>query len=280
MAGESGLYAEVAFNRRPLPLDIHDHPEIEVGLVLSGEEHVEFNDWHLDCGPGEVWLCGLQEPHGFAKPAGTTNVVMLFQPEFIGEELLGEVPWLTLFAVPPAQRPRASSREVRRRVLGIGQVLRSEIQEARPAWESAVRLELLRLLLELTRDWDLSRLSETPGHVRVSTLARVMPAVNLVHSLPWRRVQVGEAAGACGLSPSRFQGWFRRVMGVSFAAFCLRARLSYAVHQMLNTDRSLASIAGEAGFADDSHLHRHFVRRYACTPAQYRQRGRAARTRK
>ena len=276
LVGARGLYAEAIFTELPLPLDIHLHSEVEVGLVLAGEERIEFSDHQLTCRPGDVWLCGTREPHGFAKSAGTRNLVLLFAPEFIGEELVGEVPWLTLFSVPPAQRPQVTSPEMRRRVLAIGQVLRGEIEQARPNWQSAVRLELLRLLIELHRGWDLSRLPRTPGPVRLSSLARLMPALNLVHSLPWRRVEVTEAAAACRLSGSRFQDLFRHTMGVSFGAFGLRARLSYATHRLLNTDRSVAAIAAEAGFVDDSHLHRVFVKQYACTPAQYRERRKAA----
>lgn len=275
VTGATGLYTEVVFNPRPLPLDIHLHLEIEVGLVLSGEEWIEFSDHRLTCKPGDVWLIGIQEPHGFAKPAGTRNVVVLFTPEFIGEELLGEVPWLTLFAVPPADRPRVNSPEMRKRVLAIGQLLRREIEENRAGWQSVVRLELVHLLIELHRGWDVASLPEAPGPVRLSSLARLSPALNLVHSQLWRKVGVAEAAAACGLSPSRFQSVFRRAMGVSFGASCLRARLSFSAHRLLHTDRSVAAVAGEAGFADDSHLHRLFVKHYGCTPAQYRGRRKA-----
>jgi AraC-like DNA-binding protein len=41
---------------------------------------------------------------------------------------------------------------------------------------------------------------------------------------------------------------------------------------MLNTDRTTAAIAADAGFADASHLHRQFVQQFACTPAEYRER--------
>jgi AraC-like DNA-binding protein len=40
---------------------------------------------------------------------------------------------------------------------------------------------------------------------------------------------------------------------------------------MLNTDKTIAAIASEAGFADGSHLNRCFLKVYNCTPAKYRE---------
>jgi len=271
--GTSPLWVAATTFDRPSQLDIHVHPGVEVGLVLAGREEIHFSDFVVLCGTGGVWLCNTWEPHGWRIASPSTEIVVLiFAPEFVGEEMLGDLPWLTPFTVPPDQRPRVSSPQLRGKVLGIGHVLRGEITQRRASWQAVVRLELLRLLIELSRTWEGAKSVASLGPARVGTLARVMPALNLVHARPWHRVRVPEAAAACGLSISRFHSLFRSTMGVSFGAFCLRARLSFAAHQVLNTDRSVAAIAAQAGFVDDSHLHRHFVKQYACTPTQYRER--------
>ncbi len=268
--GQQPLHAIAGYNDAPLPLDIHVHREVEVGVVLAGEEQIHFSEIVQICRPGDVWLCGSWEPHGWLidRPR-VRNAVLIFQPEFLGEEMLGELPWLTLFAVPPDQRPRVISPETRRRVLAIGQMLRQEIEGQPPDWEALIRIGLLHLLMLLKREWGGKRPAPS-GHVRLSTLARVMPALTLSHSQPWRRVSVATAATACGLSVSHFQSLFHRVVGTSFGQFSLRARLSFAANRVLNTDRSISAIAAEAGFADSSHLHRRFRQQYQRTPRQYR----------
>ncbi len=270
--GDGPLYAIASFNDEPLPLDIHVHRELEVGLVLSGEEQIHFYDEQLTCRPGEVWLCSSWEPHGWRIPhPHVRTVVLIFQPEFLGEEMLGDLPWLTLFSVPPGQRPQLRTAEGQRQALLVGGTLRREIEAQQPDWETLVRLQLLHLLMLLKREWGRDRPAPS-GHVRLGTLARVMPALALTHSTPWRRVSVAEAASACGLSPSHFQSVFRQAMGMGFGQFGLRARLAYAANRLLSTDRSVAAIAAEAGFADDSHLHRHFREQYRVTPKEYRAR--------
>src|SRR4030042_1427006 len=100
---ESRLRAICGWNDGPLPLDIHVHPGLEVGLVLAGEEQVHFAQSVWSCGVGDAWLCGMWEPHGWRVPRpGTRNIGLIFPPEFIGEEIVGNGPGLPPFPVPPA----------------------------------------------------------------------------------------------------------------------------------------------------------------------------------
>lgn len=271
--GLSQLWAVSGYSAEPEPPDIHVHRGLEAGVLLAGVEEVHFSNTVLTCCPGDVWLCNVFEPHGAQLVSGPRrSVVLIFLPGFLGEELVGGLPWLTLFAAPPDARPRATTAELRNRLLSIGQAMRWEIEQKRPHWESVVRLELLRLLIELARSWEAAELPSVSGRALLRGMARLMPALTLVHTVPWRRVSVPEAAAACGLSVSRFHALFRQTMGIGFAHFSLRARLSLAAHRLLNSDRPLETVAAEVGFADKSHLHRRFVEHYGCTPSQFRER--------
>jgi AraC-like DNA-binding protein len=258
--------------------DTHVHPGLEVGVVLGGDQiGVTCGGFAFTVLPGDAWMCNAWEPHATEqRAAGTSSVTVTFLPEFLGEEMLGSIPWLTLFAVPPDQRPRARSDEARGRVLEVGRRLADEVSGNRVWQDSMVRLEVLRLLLELARAWDPRDVPEPNGHVPVAFLARVMPALSLAHSRPWHRVSVAEAAAACGMSVPWFHSVFRRALGVSFTSFCLRARVSFVAHRLANTDRTVVALAGDAGFVDDCHLRRHFARHYGCTPQEFRDRCRTA----
>jgi AraC-like DNA-binding protein len=260
---------------RPTALDIHFHRGLEVGVVLAGEERLHFAGHTQTCRSGDVWLCNAWEPHGWRIAARhTRTVVMVFGPEFLGDVAVCDSPWLTPFAAPPSLRPRASSPELRRQVLGIGRDLRREAMARRPYWEQLVKVYLLRLLVELMRDWDhrdAPGLSTLPG-AEPSELSRLMPALAAVQTCPWRRVGVKEAAAACGLSVSRFRSLFQSVLHISYGRFCMNTRLSYAAHRLVDSENTVSAVAEESGFTDGSHLHRRFVERYACTPVQFRNR--------
>ena len=255
------------------PPSFHIHRGFEVGVLLAGEVEMHFDQVAMLCRPGDVWLSNVYEPHGPSLArAPFRSVVLVFVPDFLGHEMLGELPWPTLFAVAPEQRPRTTSSELRKTVLTLAGLLRREVEERQHGWESAARFGLLYLLLELSRAWPEVDRPEPAGHVHLGALTRLMPAIGLARSLPWRRVGVMEAAESCGLSRSHFQELFRAAMGMSFGSFALRARLSFVAHRVTSTDRPIAAIAREAGFVDGSHLDRRFASHFGCAPKEYRRR--------
>jgi AraC-like DNA-binding protein len=258
----------------PAPLGTDMHQAFEVGVLLSGQEERHFEDTIVSVKPGDMWLCGAWEPHGWrASAAGTRELVLQFLPDFLGEEVFDGISWLSLFSAPPEQRPRLDGEAGRKEALAIAKDLRREMRERRRGWLAAVRLGILRLLLMLTREWDPEDLPGRGYTVRTGNLGKIMPAVRLVHSHPTRRLSLNEAAATCGLSVSQFGYLFRHLMGLSFGKFCMRVRLAYVAQLLLTTNLAVDPIAEAAGFSDASHLHHAFAQVYGSTPARYRTRG-------
>jgi len=248
------------------------HRGLELGVLLRGEQERVFQDFSTTARAGDVWLSAMWEPHAWrAKVPGTQAVVCTFLPEFIGEESLLGVSWLTPFAAAPARRPKVRTPQMRRHMLDIGKELHREVVSRSPGWQSALRIGVLRVLLCLIRQWETPKPREGSGPIYASRLSRVMPVLEMVHADPDRPLSVAEAASVCGLSRSRFTAVFRQTTGLGFAAFRLRARLAFTARRLLTTEDTVARIAAEGGFVDASHLHRAFVKRYGCTPRQFRE---------
>lgn len=271
LSAASPLYVDSNLFHYETPLEIEVHAGIEVGILLAGAEEHQLDDWVCRALPGDVWLTATWEPHGWRVAApNTQDVLVIFLPEFLGEEQLGNLSWLDLFAVPPNQRPRVTTPEMRERIIALGYELRQEVSEQRPGWQTAVRLSLLNLLLTLSREWRPPARSHVRSRLRAASLPRIIPALNLVQSRPARRVSVADAAKACGLGRAQFCLIFQDAMGMSFGRFRRRSRLGYVAELLLSTDLTIGAIAQQAGFADSSHMHRTFVNHYSCTPGEYR----------
>ena len=262
-------YSNIYPAETSVELDIHEG--IEVGVLLEGGKSHYYNDVALQVQPGDVWLSSSWEPHGWRFTApGSRDLVLMFLPEFLGEERLRDLPWLALFAVPPSQRPRVNGPRMREKVLRLGQEMVTELQEQEPGWDCALRLDLLRLLLVLSRDWRPPARLRAHSRLRTRNLQGIVSALELVRSRPAQRVTVAEAAESCGMSRSQFCLVFHRTMGMSFGRFCLHSRLRFAVRMLTSSDLSIEAIAEETGFADGSHLQRTFAKQYGCTPGSYR----------
>jgi AraC-like DNA-binding protein len=270
---ESPIHPILSTHPRPTPLLIDLHDGIEVGIMLRGKQERHYPDVVVELTAGDVWLQPMWEPHGWrAVVPDTENIVLIFLPPFLGEEMLGGISWLSLFAAPPQLRPWVRDHKLRTQALAVGREMAEEISTQPRGWLTAVRIGLIRLLFLLSRYWDPPAQPSEGIQITPSTLSRIMPAIALIQARRPGTVSVEEAAAACGLSRSRFGTIFRQTLGSSFGQFSLRARLGYAAHRLLTTNLSIDAIAQKAGFVDASHFHRTFVKHYGCTPREYRAR--------
>jgi AraC-like DNA-binding protein len=269
-SGEAVCPRVVSFSSpHPVLWGLHEAFEVLVGV--SGQYDARFRRLTLRCRPGDVLLCSSWEPHGIRITTPRAVLLsVLFKPDFLGEEMLGELPWPTLFAALPGDRPKVAGEEMRRQALAVACEMSREVEERHAGWQTALRLGVYRLLFLIGREWTLPARGRTHSALPTPHPARVGPAVKLVQARGGRPVLVEEAAAACHLSPSQFAYVFRHSIGVSFGRFVLRSRLTCAARLLLAGDDSIDAIAQQLQFTDRSHLHHAFQKRYGCTPAQYR----------
>jgi AraC-like DNA-binding protein len=77
-------------------------------------------------------------------------------------------------------------------------------------------------------------------------------------------------AGACGLSVRAFERHFRATYGVSPHGYLRELRIRISCNPLVFSRKSITEIAGESGFADQSHFTREFRRVIGETPHAYR----------
>lgn len=82
-------------------------------------------------------------------------------------------------------------------------------------------------------------------------------------------LRIGALASGQGLSREGFSRRFSRGVGMPPHAYRLAARLNEARRQ-LRAGQAIAAVAADTGFADQSHLGRHFRRLFGVTPGTYR----------
>lgn len=88
-------------------------------------------------------------------------------------------------------------------------------------------------------------------------------------------LSVSEIAEAVTIHPVHLSRTFRRVYGRTISEAILHYRIEYACRRLASDDESLAVIAYDAGFADQSHFTREFKRIMGMTPGKFRKAYRA-----
>jgi AraC-like DNA-binding protein len=91
---------------------------------------------------------------------------------------------------------------------------------------------------------------------------------------PERNVCLDELAAAAGIGKFRLVRLFRERTGLPPHALHIGHRIRVA-RRLLEAGETIAATAAATGFADQSHLHRHFQRSLGLTPGEYRRRFRA-----
>lgn len=105
---------------------------------------------------------------------------------------------------------------------------------------------------------------------RVRTPRWLPTAVELANCGYASRLSLQDVATAVGVHPMHLARQFRRRLGCTFGEFVRRIRLRRALEKLRAGGKSIAEIASESGFADQSHFTRVFVAAMGIPPGAYR----------
>lgn len=84
------------------------------------------------------------------------------------------------------------------------------------------------------------------------------------------KIEVQRLADMMHLSVSQFDRKFKRVLQITPQQYILRVRTNAACQELTNTSKSIAQIAQQCGFYDQSYFTRQFVSQMGMTPTAYR----------
>ena len=126
----------------------------------------------------------------------------------------------------------------------------------------AVDENLLSSLIHVVREHGTERL-------RSSGLSpNVAKALERLNSAPEMPVSLDELAALSGVNRYQFLRGFAREVGITPHAYLIQRRV-LLTRKLLTAGRTPAESAIAAGFADQSHMTRAFVRHFGVTPARY-----------
>jgi len=239
----------------------------------------------VELAPGSVALVPSRTPVSWSWPARISFSVLMLEPAFldrVAQEVFGLEPHHYRLAVSErandaviANIAGVLSREVMRGELG-GRLYAESLA-------NILAVHLLRhyaqcadgRLLEacaLTDEVPSEQVDAESGTRTVSHPRAVAEALRHIHENFARDVSLSDLADAVHLSPFHVARLFKQAVGVSPHQYLIQVRVNNA-RSLLSAgsgERSLAEVASAVGFADQSHLTRHFKRIVGVTPKQFR----------
>ena len=247
------------------------HFAVEVGIVLKGRQVRQFVNHRKEIGPGDVWICGMWEPHGCGVTLVPCEVVVISAlPQFLAASGFEEVPqvsWLAPFTSWTAHRVGTPDK-VKSDVLDLGHRIRDLLLADRAYAALHVRLILYQILLLLHEAHGTRLPRSRAAGSTYELVGRTLERVLSTHEY----VSLQRVAREMKVDRRILGQQFKSVMGTTLGEFSLSWRAYGAARQLAETDLPVKGIAADWGFTDSSHFNRVFVRRYRCTPIEYRRR--------
>jgi len=232
----------------PAGLDLrsHEHGDATLAVVLRGGFAGRYDGVERDCGPMTVIVEPAGSIHANRFGSRQTHVLSLS---------LGDGP-------PPQVSAMARETRITHDAYAASLARSADAELQRP--DELTSLAVDGLALEIV-----ARLARAAGGDELAGWLRA--ACDLVHERFAEPLRLDTVAAEVGVEPDRLARAFRRAYRAPLATYVRRLRVEAAAERLVREpEASIATIAGDVGFADQSHLTRRFVAVMGTTPARYR----------
>ena len=247
------VFAETRY-REGSTVPMHAHESPLLCLVLHGAFEENSRGSRRLLRRGAVLFHPHDEPHAhrFDRPLTQCFSVQL-GPRWLSEASRGE-----------QARFEGPRDDTRGRLAWLAAQLHDEFARDEDACPLVMEGLLLAMLGELTR---------RPEGIERGRPAWLARARDLLEASLRQPLRLPAIAADVGVHPAHLSRSFRRAFGESVSAYVLRRRVELAGAVLdQDADVSLAQVANETGFADQSHLCRSFRRVTGLTPGAWRRR--------
>ena len=256
-----------------IPFNWHRHQELELTLTLNSVGQRYVGDSIETYGDGDLVLLGSNLPHTWMSQgkldAQRPHVAHVFWIR--GAWLLGLIDSLNeLSAVKQlladAGRGVVFSTEVARAV-------RSRVERMStlsPARQLASLVEVMSILIEDTGTRLLCAPRDEADPIRLVDRPRIDRTLAYIQDHYQTDIAIQDLASVAALSVSGLHRLFKRHARVTVSEYIAQLRIGRACSLLVSTDRPIARVADEVGYANLSHFNRQFLALKKLTPREFR----------
>jgi AraC-like DNA-binding protein len=252
-SGIPGIEAMTLFSNHAFPR--HSHDQFGIGIMTSGAQRSWSVIGQVESEAGDVIMVNPGEMHdgmpvdGFARGWR----ILYLDPTLVAREIADEATDGELVVRPVARDPQLARHVVR---------LFTQVENPAPDGLAADE-SLLRCLMRVLHRHGVR------GPCTACASPPVFKAIRRLDAAPEVPTSLAELAALSGVSRFQLLRGFAREVGTTPHAYLVQRRVRLA-RQFLAAGRSPADAALLAGFADQSHMTRAFVRQFGITPGRYR----------
>lgn len=253
---------------------LHQHPEVQLTVILKGEGSLFVGDYIGRFAPGEIYLMGSNVPHVFRndesyyykKGLKQAHSESLFFDLDLMESKLSAIEEFsglaeTLSSLDGCFRFTGGLNFVKNRIIKLRNIAGLK--------KVILSIEVLEKILESNV---LVRLNSV-GSVRNFSAREGKRMENVMRFLmeqSHRHISLAEAAGVASMNKEAFCRFFKERTRKTLTEFLNEVRISRACHLLGNNDLTIMQVASESGFPNLSYFNRVFKKIKGKTPKEFR----------
>ncbi len=255
------------------------HERLELFIPLDGPVKFRMGDQTVALERGDILVVdNLKVHHVEDFPGFDTRVVVVsFQPEFVYSlgSPSGDYTFLLPFYSKLDRRPHVlrAGEEAAPAHAALMALLQAYFAKDVPQFvQAGSKAFLLTLLYELARHFRASDMLRWEFMRQQQRSLRLKKLFDHIQAHYAEKLSVGAASKLVAMSPAAFMKSFKQVAGMTLVAYLNHVRLARAAQLLRETDRAIADIAAETGFADQSYFDRRFRSAFGSAPSAFRNR--------
>jgi AraC-like DNA-binding protein len=259
----------------------HSHSELEIVMFKNGGGMCLVNktqEYVFE--PGDIFLFSSNEDHIFSRftpRENTASICIHFKPHFVwspGNDLF-DVKYLQAFfnRQPNFAHLLKHDLPVTKSVSYIMYQIEREFAKKQPEYELIIKIELLRILVEINRYYESIRQADSFRPINNQHLARIEKSMRYIDEHIDSDITLDQLSKIATMSRSYYSHLFKTLNGISPWEYLIHKRIELSEQYLLNSDDSIIEIANKCGFNNSANFNRSFRKITGNTPSQVRKSG-------
>ena len=246
----------------------HYHPEFELTYILKGKGRRMVGDSIENFAEGDLVLLGPSLPHTWVsdklKKENCRAIVIQFSAGFIE-------PFLSLPEMKAIKKllEKASNgiRFIKSNHLSYSEAVNKIYSE-----NGVLLITSFLNFLEVLANQQMKTLASANFKKLKSQQqeGRINKVLHYIQNYFKEQVNLQTASGLLHLSQSAFCKFFKRSVGKTFSDYVNEIRIAHACTLLIETDKSISTVANECGFENLAYFNRIFLKKKKMQPGKFR----------
>ncbi|HEY9044791.1 MAG TPA: helix-turn-helix domain-containing protein [Ohtaekwangia sp.] len=258
------------------PHPVHNHTYFEIIFILKGKGIHNINGNTFRYSAGDIFLLGPEDYHDFEIQALTEFCYIRFNESFSSNTLQDknkdwqQIVKMVLHTSWQGKGSIVQDRREKQKLHSLLQVLQSEYENRHELHFEVIRDSLMRSIMTILAR-NISRQALAVSSLKTTSVEAMLLHIRQNIYKP-AQLSMESLSEKFNHAPTYLSIFFKKHTGESLKQYIVKYKIKLIEARLLYSPLSLAEIADEFGYTDESHLCRQFRKYTGMTPTTFRKR--------